>query len=276
MLTNAVDAVESSENKSYLLPEISFPLMLPGGYVDKNNRLHRDVVLEPMTGVEEDMIVDEAMAKTGANLRNIIANCLTKIGDYEAPYSGRTAEQRAMFRDIVNNMLVSDKTFLVVALRRISMFEDGDIYKFKLTCDACHKDWTPTLDLRKLRIVPLENPAQRQFSYVLPRSKKVVTYRHLYCYDEPAIADGIGKYPQDRFSVSLAYNIVTLDGKPLASYRDLRTLSSADREALRVEIEKNTACGIDNYIENECPKCHKLMEGNMQLSLPFFIPSALK
>jgi hypothetical protein len=149
------------------LGEITFPLKLPGGYVDDKGKLHTEVELAKFTGVEEDILGDKHLAASGEHVRRILANCITRVGSIDLPYRGRSSEQRSTASRIVENMLWSDKTFLTVVLRRISV-RNGDIYRFNTECSKCKygpDDRRPPerLDLRTLDIFPLADPAKRVF-----------------------------------------------------------------------------------------------------------------
>lgn len=266
-----------SDRQHYAINEISFPVTLPGGYIDEEGKLHREVTLEPMTGYEEDLLTNQRLSKDGASIRMIVANCMTRVGPYEAPMgAARTPAQRSLFTKIVDQMLVSDKTFLVILLRRISL-KDGDIYRFKTQCpnENCKHERVERLNLCDLEVYPLRDPEKRVYSFRLPNSQKTVRFRHIYVYDEPKLVELRRKYEDAFLSASLWYQIIDIDGVKVNSYRDLQPLRVEDRNELRVAMDKIDG-GFDLEVTVECPLCGNVKRAPMEIGGPFFIPSMLE
>lgn len=262
----------------YRITTIEFPLKLPGGYIDESGRLHAEIELAPFTGVEEDLLSDSRLARDGEHVRRILANCLTRVGDYHFPYEGRTPDQRAQVTRIVNNMLWLDKTFATVMLRRISV-RNGNIYRFRTECPNSDCKYGPDdnrpaerLDLGTLDVFPVPDPMTRVFTKRLSGSQKLVRFRHLLTSDEPEIIDLRRKYEKKYMSAQLWLQILDVDGSQVKTPDDLRRWSASDRDELRVAME-DLGGGLDLNISTECPRCKHVDRGPMQIGAPFFIPS---
>lgn len=79
-----------------------------------------EIALAEMTGAEDDLLTDQRLAKTGEAVNQVLANCLKRVGDNEAPG----------MKDILD-MLSGDRLFALVYLRQVSL---GDEVELDLAC----------------------------------------------------------------------------------------------------------------------------------------------
>lgn len=261
-------------NSPYKLMEVG-AIELPFGYIDRVGTLHKVCEVHPMGGEEEDMLTSP---RTKRHMLDLLTMCVTKLGPLDAPYEGRTKEQRVALREALDSLILEDQTFILIALRRVS-FPDGHIYKFRVTCpnkrceDRLH---VHALDLRELVITPAPTPLQRLYEHVLPLSKKTVRFGHATEGDTKRLNDLVTQSPESASSIELYARTIDVDGAKLASYADLKKWSSWDRDSLRGAMSVNRG-GIDLRPTLEaCPSCGVSVPVTLEPDLSFFRPALVK
>lgn len=99
-------------------------LKLPCGYF-RDGELHKDVEVVPMTGLTRKAIAREDTRNNAIKVTDIIlSHCIKRIG----PHSIITAK-------VLNDLVIGDRDFLVLEIRRISM---GDTITTHIECDKCN------------------------------------------------------------------------------------------------------------------------------------------
>jgi hypothetical protein len=86
--------------------------LLPGGYVDKDTVVHRDVELMPLSGREEEILADRKGPASAALVTAILNRCVRRIGTI-SPISEEEAR----------NLLVADRQYLLLKLREVTFGE---------------------------------------------------------------------------------------------------------------------------------------------------------
>lgn len=233
---------------------------LPRGYVDESGKLHTEVVVHEITGYEEDMLA--APKVPGAKKMNeLLVRCVDRIG---------TLTDRDKLAEVVSNLGVGDRVFLLFAIRRTSL---GDIYPFEEACPNCGEKKLFQLDLSEMEIKPGEEPTQQVFELTLP-TKKTVRFHPMTGTDEGKMAK-IATKGADSLSLSLAMRIDLLNGKP-PSVPDVKSLSLRDRNAFRAAYERVEG-GVETTMEVECPGCEHVFERDVEVGdVGFFFPSRLE
>ena len=54
--------------------------ILPGGYLDDDGRLHRQVSLSPLRGAEEKLIAQRGRTSRAALVTTVLSQCIRRIG----------------------------------------------------------------------------------------------------------------------------------------------------------------------------------------------------
>lgn len=227
-------------------------LQLPWGRL-ANGVPEHEVRVRGMRGVEE-----EALERNDVDA--VLAGCLISIG---------TAEPSAK---VVKQLTVSDRTFLLFALRRLS-FEDGDIYRYNVECANPHCDKRKlvlSVKLDDIVIRPPDHPLLRSHTTTLRSGKKVV-WRILIGEDEPRLRALASK---SKTLAPLFASIETVDGKKLAHVDELRGWSTADLNGLRTS-QMLTQGGLDTRepLINNCPMCGTVNRHSLELDASFFFPA---
>jgi hypothetical protein len=101
--------------------------MLPGGYVDADGGLLREVELAPLSGREEELIGAKQPIMDRTLLTLLLSRCLLRLGPVK-PVS----------EDIVRRLLVVDRQFLLLRLRQMTF---GDRVQATVQCpwEGCRR-----------------------------------------------------------------------------------------------------------------------------------------
>lgn len=259
---------------TYFIRQVQFPLKCPnGGLFTPDGERHAELELAPTTGEEEDILLNENLSESGDQIRRVLANCLLRIGNFKLPaYADRNKKDKAQALELVDKLTLNDATFALIMLRRISLFE-GDIYKFEHKCSQCGKNEPPFIavaNLADLEVRPFDNDG-KPASFKLPQSGHVVRFRQILFGESNRLKEMVTKYADSLPSMGLFLRIVDIDGEPPVSYRDLKQLSTYDREALRQYMEANEG-GLDLTLNITCPKGHATTR-MLTPTTSFFLPS---
>ncbi len=213
-----------------------------------------EATIREMTATEEGFLASQKMLKSGEAFEKILRNCLIE-------------------KDIdLDNMLVGDRYFLMLAIRRLTY---GDDYDFKVRCASCGQTFNMSVNLADLPIKKLEGDPDATHTITLPRTGKKVTFRLLRGRDEKKIATTLRKTPQEIIRLSLFLHTVAVDGSENFSEKFFETLPGADSQYYRREIDAVT-CGVDTVVEVECPECDNEFEVQLPISENFFFPNSRK
>lgn len=227
---------------------------LPCGYIDDNGELHTEVHLREMTGREEDILAAPKLSPQ-RKINQVIINCVESIG---------SITDKNLITQIVPNLPVGDRVFLIISLRRVSL---GDEFPVEDKCPACSAKNGYILDLGDLEVKKMADPMKRVFDVKMP-SGKSIRFRVGLGLDE----DKLAKVPDsDKPTMALLSRIELLEGKA-PTVQAVKDLSFRDRQHLRALYEE-TDGGVDTSLELVCPACAHTFEREMDMSeLGFFFP----
>jgi len=188
-----------------------------------------EIDLVEMTGIEEDLLTNQRLIKTGEAINHVLANCIKRIGDNDSPG----------MKDILD-MLSGDRLFALVRLRQVSL---GDEVDLELACPniACGERTYVTINLEDLDVTPYGE--EREFEFKLPGSGKVVKFDYLDGHKEKRLA----AMKQPSLTTAMMIRIVSIDGQS-PSKKILNEMSIRDRSALREEMTRVDG-GIDTVVD---------------------------
>lgn len=213
-----------------------------------------EATIREMTATEEGFLASQKMMKSGEAFEKILRNCVVE-------------------KDIdLDDMLVGDRYFLMLAIRRLTY---GEKYDFKVRCASCGQTFNMSVNLADLPIKKLEGDPDATHTITLPRTEKKVTFRLLRGRDEKKIATTLRKTPQEIIRLSLYLHTVAVDGNENFSEKFFETLPGADSQYYRREIDGVT-CGVDTIVEVECPECDNEFDVQLPISESFFFPNSRK
>ena len=122
---------------------------LPGGLVLEDGRCLSQAELRPLYGREEEWLARHPRAPSAVAVTHLLSACLLRLDDQPA------------HRDQVGRLLVCDRDYLMLHLRRITL---GETIRAVLTCPAC----TAKMDVDfQAADVPVECRPQTASSYTL-------------------------------------------------------------------------------------------------------------
>ena len=199
---------------------------LPGGLVLGDRRLGR-AELRPLTGREEEWVTRHAGAASAHLVTKLLSACLVQLED--VPVNS----------DIISKLLVGDRDYLILQLRRMTL---GDRFAAVFSCPACKR----AMDVEfHAQDVFVEARPQTETVYTLDvdGGQRVVLYRLPNGADQEAVAD---LSPRDAVEALLARCIVPgLGGAPLTEEERAAVIAEMDRRAPQIDLE----------LDLNCPEC---------------------
>lgn len=231
---------------------------LPCGYLDPHGVLHKELALREMTGREEDLL---ASKKTAAHkkMSELYVRCIQRLG---------TLVETTQIAAAVPELLVGDRTYLMFAIRRVTL---GDEYPFRHRCPECDKDSLFIVDLSEMKVQEMADPRKRVYEGVLSTG---MSYRfHLLTgRDEAKLADVVDH--EHKLTQSALARLDMLNDRPPS--RDLlQSMSSRARDELRGLFDAADG-GVDTEMEMVCPKCDVEFFTDLDVGPGFFFPSATR
>lgn len=244
---------------------------VPCGYVDPQGEVHKQVTLRELTGVEEDMMDDDAIP-SNQRMTEVLSACCERIG---------TVTDRSLIKKIIGDDLdaglpltSSDRIAMMIYLRRVSV---GDVYYFERRCPRCgHLNQNKKLDLRELAItqVPEDRAKKRRVKVTLPRSQKVAIIRVLSAKHESKLIN-LRPDSKDLRSAAIAARLESLDGQPLENplmaIQAVKSLPIDDRNYLR-KVYNLIEADVDTSVEVQCSSkiCNAEFRFALDLGQAFF------
>jgi hypothetical protein len=219
--------------------------------------------LKPMTAKEEDILTSKNLIQKGVVLDKLLESLIV---------------EKAINP---NDMLNCDRNAAFVAIRRMAY---GDDYRVNISCPSCGTDNPLVIDLGKMDNRPFEfekyAKGQNSFEFVLPVSKKTVTFRLLTKKDEDAIEADLKALQKvsteitSEITTRLKSVIISLDGNPDkgAIRKFVDEMRAGDSLALRTHI-RSTTPDIDMSFDFQCRNCGVERREDVPLGVSFFWPN---
>jgi hypothetical protein len=241
--------------------------VLPSGYLDpETQELHREVELREMSGYEEDLLQDRS--KRGGAVDEIMSRCMVKLGSLERD---KPQGQERFFMPVLKDMLMTDRTFLIIRLRQLSL---GDDFTFEASCPHCgHRHAHMSVSLADLTVKEMPEPTAREWTTKLPSGAEVV-FRALTGKDEIKLRE-VQRAKGDFMSTLLLLRLISINGESVGMSA-VKRLSMRDRNFMRGAFEEHEG-GIDTKVELSCEDCGRDWEAGLPItSTSFFFPSGIR
>lgn len=242
---NPAELAKPAEQPRYPTDTVSLPTK--GWFYPEGHPLSKgEVEIKQMTAREEDILANQDLIKRGLVLDKLLQSLIVN-------------------KDInVKEVLVTDKNAIFIAIRR---FAYGDNYAVNFICPQCGVRAKIDIDLSLLkeRTVDVEKfpKGQNNFSFTLPKSNTVITYKILSQLDDDAIdkeLEGLKKISKENVSevtTRLKHIITSVNGsedkETIRKFVD-EELLAVDARALREAIKENTP-EIDMTFDFKCSNC---------------------
>ncbi len=230
---------------------------LPCGFLAPEGDLITEVKIREITGVEEDMLAAKHIPG-GKKITQLLANCLERLGPMT---------DKPMLVRCARDLLIGDRSFLMMAIRRVTL---GDDFPFTKECPKCEKESLYRVNLGELEVRKMPDPKKRVYEDTLPSGKKARW--HCMSGKEEEILNKAG--PMDTLSISLLARLDSINGGPVILPM-LKAMGMADREFLRERFDECEG-GIDTTLQLTCPACGKEFEDQLDPGQTgFFFPSRI-
>ena len=211
-----------------------------------------EIELKEMTGIEEEILTNQRLIRSGDAVNQVLKNCILRIGENSEPD----------MKDITS-MLSGDRLFTLVRLRQISL---GDDVELELVCpnSTCRSKTHITINLNDLAVTPYTE--LREFTFMLPGSGQKVSYCHL----DGAKEKRLSQMQEPTISSAMMIRILDIDGIA-PSKKALADMSMRDRSALRQDM-LNADAGIDTSITASCDSCGAEIRTKLEAEPNFLFP----
>ncbi len=224
------------------------------------------IEIKMMTAKEEDILTSQNLIKKGVVLNKLLDSLIV--------------DKRIKQDDI----LLCDINAIFVAVRRLAY---GDQYgPLKIKCPSCKEECEHTVDLSLIQPKPFDftkfQRGENIFNYVLPHSKKTISYKIL-SQKEDSMVDteikNLSRINKDRsteITTRLKYVIQSIDGDDdKSSIRKFieTELKSLDTLALRKHVKENIP-DLDMSFQFDCPECDFSGRSDIPMTVLFFWPSS--
>lgn len=239
---------------------------LPSGYLDDAGTVHDTASIREMTGVEEDLLT-ASKTPIWQRMQKILENCVTQIGTIDKVSSGAGAWSK-----IVKSLPVSDRLFLIVELRKVSL---GKLFSFKAQCtnSDCRHVASYEVDLDTFKINGLADRTKRAWEGTLPRSGYKYLAKTQTGEDEERL-DKVAKDTKDLTSLILLGRLIELNGQNPVTLDQVKKLSMVDREHLRKDFRDREG-SVEDKVDVTCSACGTDFQAEVEIGTPgFFFPTA--
>lgn len=234
-------------------------LALPGGYVDDNGRLQREVGLAPLSGREEEFLAAQRAPAGAVLVTALLSRCVSRIGTV-SPVS----------EDVARRLLVADRQYLLLKLREATF---GDQVQATVQCPWADCGKKVDIDF-SLADIPVRETEDKGPLYTRELSAEAtlrseggeeyreVTFRLPDGEDQERVAPLVGENEPGALALLLARCIHSIGPVQNPGPELIGRLPPL----ARLEIERQmeiVAPQVDLTLEANCPECGR------EFALPF-------
>lgn len=180
----------------------------------------------------------------------------------------------------INDLILGDKNALIIASRILAY---GNQYKTKYKCPQCDHQHQSTFDLNLLLNKEIDQslitPGINQFTFTLPLSKKVLTFKLLTSGQDTEIGNIIKNQKNisgvdQQLTTRLKYMIISVDGNSEKStiIKTIRQMPARDSLAFRSYV-RQLMPDINMEIDYSCDNCGYFQKIQMPINYDFFYPT---
>lgn len=239
-----------------------------GGYFYSNDTPLSEghVEMKLMTAKEEDILMNQNLIKKGIVLDTLL----------EALIINKNVK--------LNDLLLCDKNALYIAARRLAY---GDNYgPLDIKCNKCGEKNEKTINLNEIKIKELNfskyTKGDNKFEFVLPYSKRTVTFKLLTHFDDKQIESELKTAAKlfknngsSELTTRLKFMITSIDGNTdkVEIRKFVETeLTSRDSLSLRTYMKEVTP-DIDSSFNFVCEHCANEERMGIPITVSFFWPN---
>jgi len=216
---------------------------LPGGYLDERGVCHREAMLRPMTGRDEEWLPPIPPSIRSAPLITaLLARCVKAIG------------ARRANAETIRALTAGDRDFLLLMLRRLTF---GETISLILVCpeERCGAKMDVEIALDE---IPVESRALKPvYRITLPEAPPIqVEFRLPSGRDLEQLADMASSPAEDPARGLLAACATRFGELPSVGAAEIAQLSPESRALLEREIELHSP-KVELDMETTCPECSR-------------------
>jgi hypothetical protein len=202
---------------------------LLGGLALDDGRRLRWATLRPLTGREEIWLADHAGAPAAPVVTWLLDRCLTRLDD------------QPVGRDLARRLLVGDRDFLIMQLRRLTL---GDRVSAVVVCPACGAKMDIDFEISAAPVEPRpQTAAVHTLTVAQPDgAARPVHFRLPAGADQEAV---LGLPVEQAVTALLKRCLIDDGGAPLSDAQRAAVIEAMDRLAPQLELE----------LELTCPEC---------------------
>ncbi len=224
---------------------------LPGGYVDENGDVHREVVLIPLSGKEEELLARNRGQESASLVTIVLGRCLQRLGAI-VPVP----------EDVSRRLLIADRQYLLLRLREVTF---GDRVQAGVSCPW--PDCGKQVDINfSIRDIPIKESVDKGPFYKMELSTEAAIrgeenndYREI-TFRLPNGADQEAVSPFLRENEALALSMLLERCiRAIGPFEDPgKELINSLSPSARMEIEKQMADAaphVESDMGANCPEC---------------------
>ncbi len=227
--------------------------LLPGGYVDADCELVREVELAPLSGRDEELIAAQQAIASPALLTGLLSRCVLRLGPI-----------RPVSEDLARRLLVADRQFLLLKLRQVTF---GDHVQATVQCpwEGCQKKVDIDFSLHDIPVRELEEKGPLYTRDLSPEAAlsgergepcREVAFRLPNGEDQEAIAQIIEEDEAKALALLLARCIRRLGSLCDPGPEIIHQLSPLARAEIERHMEE-IAPQVDLTLAAHCPECER-------------------
>lgn len=264
--TSTTSLVQPAESTKQSAPTITVKLPTKGYFYPTNHPLSSGTIeLYHVTAKHEDILSNSNLLKKGTVLDEFLKALIATPGV------------------ALNDIFIGDKNALFIESRKNAY---GETYTTKIKCPECGEESNVDIDISAVgsRAFPFENyvRGENKFTFLLPSSKKTVTWGLLTHKDESDIDQELKALAKLGTSTSapevttrLKYTIKAIDGETdrakIKNFIDTQMVAK-DSLAFRRHVRETTP-DLDMMFDFNCPKCGHTQKMSIPLGANFFWPN---
>ena len=226
-------------------------VILPGGYVDRDAVVHREVELTSLTGREEELLAGERSREVASLVTTVLQRCIRRIGTIST-----------VSQEMIRSLLIADRQYLLLKLRELTL---GDAIRASIFCPwpDCSKkiavsfstDDVPVIEsLNKGLTYKIELSAEGAFVADSGETYREICFRLPNGSDQEMLASIV---VQDEIRVQtllLQRCIHSIGSLQDLDENKITRLSPLARQEIEQHMEA-VAPRVESIMESTCPEC---------------------
>lgn len=220
---------------------------LPGGYIDETGQIHKEVKLVPLSGREEELLVNTAERGGAAQVSTILSRCVKHIGTIDT-----------VSEDLIRQLLVGDRQYLMLKLRE---FTFGERVQATVTCPwpGCDTDVDVNFNISDIPIKDANLTSlihKCELSDIPDKETYTVRFRLPNGDDQESLSKLMTENNALASSNLLWRCIQSIGETVTPSLDQVRDLSSQARNQIEQQMQ-NLAPDMELNMEAVCPECDR-------------------